>query len=107
MKLLKIKGEFKEFSSYKEMFKFLAGDNYTIISIEKGLINIENGKEKLAVIFGELNFKDSIIDEKFNEEIIEYREDQRTSMANLMELGINIDKKETEKLSKMFKFLNK
>lgn len=105
MKLLKIKDEFKEFSSYKEMFKSLAGDNYTIVSIEKGVMNIENDKEKLAVVFGELNIDDSL--SIFNEEIIEYREDQRTSMANLMELGINIEKKETEKLSKMFKFLNK
>jgi len=105
MKILKIKDELKEFDSYKEMFKFLSGENYTIVSIKKGVMSLESGKEKLESVFGELNIDDSL--SRFNEEISEYREDQRSSMANLMELGINIDKKETEKLSKMFGFLNK
>lgn len=104
MKLLIMNGQVQNFATYTEMFKYLATENYYIDKLENGKFFLTHEDQELEAQFGELNVEDSI--NPFNDEIVEYRKELRAATENLMELGVELDKDQKDRLVQIFSFLN-
>jgi hypothetical protein len=101
--MLIVNSKVEMFPTYTDMFKFLSKNAFVIETIENGKMILKHNNETVEAEYGELNKENSL--NPFNDQISSYRESLRNSMQSLMELGIEINKNEADKLKKMFSFL--
>ena len=104
MPLLILKDEDpKNFSSYKDMFKQLTKDDYLVEKIENGKLSLVHNDTNIEAQYGEIGKEDSL--SPFSDEINDYRLSLREGLTNLIDLGIEVEPAQLERLKTVFSFL--
>lgn len=93
------------FINFKELFLYLKNKEKNITSLEEGIITTVD-KDNKEEIFNFAILKKEETKNDFLISINDYREELRENIKSILRMGIKINKEETDKISKSFKFLD-
>lgn len=104
MKLFIYNGQMEQYPTYLDMFKALANNGMHIEKLGNGTMTVVKDGQKVEAEYGELNSTNPI--EPFKQDVMQFRDELRTSIGNLMEIGIKLPDDENNKLGRIFSFTN-